>query len=106
MEISPRAAEDSQVAADPLSVAFGELLKAARAKAGVTQEDLAHRSGLDRTTVSQVERGEASPRLNTLIRLAGGLAIEPADLIPSIRWTPPSDGPRPTGRFEVQSEIS
>jgi transcriptional regulator with XRE-family HTH domain len=85
----------------PVAAAFGELLLATRREAGITQEELAHLSGLDRTTVSQLELGKASPRLETLIRLAGALDVDPRDLVPPIRWAPPSDSPRPEGAFRM-----
>jgi transcriptional regulator with XRE-family HTH domain len=79
--------------------AFGALLSEARLKAGLSQEALGTLSGLDRTTISQMERGVNSPRLASLIRLAGALGIQPCDLMPAIRWRPPSSSPAPTGKF-------
>lgn len=78
---------------------FAELLIAERRKAGVTQEELAHRAGLNRTTISQVEKAKAAPRLDTLIRLAGALEVDPSDLLPALRWKPPASSPSPEGRF-------
>lgn len=85
----------------PVAAAFGKLLLATRSEAGMTQEELAHLSGLDRTTVSQLELGKASPRLETLVRLAGALDIDPRELVPPIRWAPASDAPRPVGAFRA-----
>jgi transcriptional regulator with XRE-family HTH domain len=67
----------------------------------MTQEALAMRSGVDRTTISQVERGKASPTVSTLIRLAGGLDVAPSALIPSVRWHPASPAPSPSGEFRA-----
>lgn len=83
----------------PLATAFGEILSAARQEAGLTQESLAHLAGLDRTAISQLERGEAAPRLESIVRLAGALNIDPCALIPAIRWKPPAAPPAPQGRF-------
>ncbi len=33
------------------------------------------------------------PRLDTVIKLAGALGIEPCELIADVRWTPPPAGP-------------
>lgn len=73
-----------------------------RRGAGLSQEEVAHRSGLDRTTISQLERGVISPRLETMIRLAGALDIRTAELIPPLRWRPPTDAPPPVGRIVVE----
>ncbi|HVV48796.1 MAG TPA: helix-turn-helix transcriptional regulator [Polyangia bacterium] len=76
--------------------AFAAQLKSARRKAGITQEEVSYRAGLDSTTVSILERGLASPRLVTVLRLAGALEIEPAELIPAVRWR---TAPKPTGEW-------
>jgi transcriptional regulator with XRE-family HTH domain len=89
------------VVSEPVSVAvaFAALLRAARHEAGLTQEALANLSGLDRTTISQAELAKASPKLETLIRLAGALGRDPTELIPQVRWEPPASFERPQGRF-------
>lgn len=60
---------------------FGSALRAARIEAGITQEALAERSGLDRTYVSGAERGTRNPTLVTLVRLCEALGISPAELL-------------------------
>lgn len=50
-------------------------LKLARAKMGISQEDLSDLSGLDRTYVSGVERGVRNPTIKVLARLAAGLNV-------------------------------
>jgi transcriptional regulator with XRE-family HTH domain len=49
--------------------AFGERLRAARREAGLTQEQLAERAGIDRAAVSEIERGLRDARLSTLLRI-------------------------------------
>lgn len=85
----------------PIPITFAPLLRNAREEAGLTQEELAFLSGLDRTTISQVERGKALPGLESLIRLAGALEMEPSELIPDVRWAPPAGGlaAQPEGYF-------
>lgn len=78
---------------------FAERLHKIRNDAGLTQEDLAHLSGLDRSTVSQAELAKASPQLETVIRLAGGLRMDPSALIPDVRWEPPAAATSPKGKF-------
>jgi transcriptional regulator with XRE-family HTH domain len=100
VELSRRDGKDAGVSQpEPVAAAFAELLTAARKEAGITQEALAELSGLDRTAISQLELGNASPRLATVIRLAGALDRDPRDLVPSIRWTPPANTPLPSGEF-------
>jgi len=90
-------------ASEPMQVAaaFAAILRDARLEAGLTQEALADLSGLDRTTISQAELAKASPQLETLIRLAGALGREPAELIPAVRWEPPAAVERPKGHFRA-----
>lgn len=83
----------------PIADGFAAVLRKTRAEAGVTQEELAHLSGLNPTTISQAELGKASPQLETLIRLAGALGKDPRDLMPDVRWEPPSASSMPEGRF-------
>ncbi|WP_371930866.1 helix-turn-helix domain-containing protein, partial [Paracoccus spongiarum] len=42
---------------------FGDAVRQARATAGLTQEELAERAGLDRSYVGGVERGDRNPTL-------------------------------------------
>lgn len=50
-------------------------LRLARADLGISQEELGHRSGLDRTYVSGVERGTRNPTVKVLASLAAGLSV-------------------------------
>lgn len=63
---------------------FGKTLAAERKKAGLSQEELGDRAGLHRTEVSLIERGLREPRLETLLKLARGLGMQPATLIAEI----------------------
>ena len=55
-----------------------QILLDARHNAGLTQEDLATRMGVDKSYISRVERGIITPTVSTLYRLvaAMGLTIE------------------------------
>ncbi|HEX5502440.1 MAG TPA: helix-turn-helix domain-containing protein, partial [Thermomicrobiales bacterium] len=60
--------------------AFGELLRRFRRAAGLTQEQLAERSGLSAAGISALERGaRASPQRETVRLLADALALAPAE---------------------------
>jgi transcriptional regulator with XRE-family HTH domain len=60
---------------------FGDELRKAREKAGLTQEQLAFKAGVHRTYVSLLERDLKSPTLNMLFRLCGALGISAGKLI-------------------------
>ena len=54
---------------------FGEAVREARTANGLTQEELASRSGLDRSYIGGVERGERNPTLSVIERIAEGIGI-------------------------------
>src|SRR5207302_3392388 len=56
-------------------------LRLERQRQALTQEELAHRAGITRLAVSQLERGLVQPRLPTLRKLAEALGIKPASLL-------------------------
>jgi len=56
-------------------LAYGQALRERREATGVSQETLARTSGLDRTYVSGIERGERNPSLANLLRLAAALDV-------------------------------
>lgn len=59
----------------------GQNLRRLRKAAGLSQEELAHRAGIDRTYVSGVERGIRNPTVLILQDLANVLGAKPADLL-------------------------
>ena len=61
---------------------FGEKLREARSRRAITQETLADLSGLHRTYVSSVERGERNVSIQTIARFAEALGITMAELMP------------------------
>jgi transcriptional regulator with XRE-family HTH domain len=69
--------------------AFGIKLSAAREKAQLTQEELGHLSTVNRSEISQLELGRHTPRLDTVVKLAGALNVEPCELIGNLRFRPP-----------------
>ena len=92
---------------DDLSAAvardFGAKLRKARQASGLSQEALADLSGMTRTAISPLERGDHMPRLDTVIKLAGALGKEPCELIADYRWHPPTRGPA-AGRFRPSDD--
>jgi transcriptional regulator with XRE-family HTH domain len=81
-----------------IAAIFAENLKRLREEAGISQEEAGVRAGLHRTEISQLERGLRVARIDTLVKLAGGLGVEPAELLKGLDWTPGETRP---GRFEI-----
>ena len=50
----------------------------------MSQEELAHLAGYHRTYISQLERGEKSASLRTMVNLAGALGIRLSGLLSRI----------------------
>ena len=58
-------------------------LRTARTKAGLTQEELAEKSGVEQTTISNLETGRVqSPQWDTVAKLADALGLDPYKLFP------------------------
>ncbi|WP_338300796.1 helix-turn-helix transcriptional regulator [Pandoraea sputorum] len=68
---------------DPKAV-FGETLRVVRLGVGVSQEELAHRAGLDRTYVSSCERGKRNVSLETIVKFADALNVPPSVLLSGV----------------------
>jgi transcriptional regulator with XRE-family HTH domain len=69
---------------EPLSDAthqFGERVRARRAVLGLSQEALADRCGVHWTFLGQVERGQRNLSLHNLLKISGGLGLDPAELV-------------------------
>ncbi|MCX2767872.1 helix-turn-helix domain-containing protein [Pseudoalteromonas sp. B530] len=60
--------------------AFGKAIKVKRVEIGLTQEELAEQSGLARSFVSGVERGEAKATIISVWKIAKGLKCLPSEL--------------------------
>jgi transcriptional regulator with XRE-family HTH domain len=72
---------------------LGRNVVEAREKRGLTQTATAERAGLHRTEVSLIERGQRVPRLDTIVKLAGALQMEPCALLVGMAWKPdPAEG--------------
>lgn len=55
--------------------AFGIALREQRRRKNVSQEDLAHNAGVARTYISMLELGQRSPKLDTMLAIAGALKV-------------------------------
>ncbi|MEX0973253.1 MAG: helix-turn-helix transcriptional regulator [Solirubrobacterales bacterium] len=61
--------------------ALGTNLRQARERLGLTQEQVAERSGVHSTEVSRIEGGKRDPKISTLERLARAVEVEPGRLL-------------------------
>ena len=61
--------------------AFGEVMRTIRGELGVSQMTLHAKTGLDRTFISDLERGVQCPSLRTIYRIADGLGISATNLV-------------------------
>jgi transcriptional regulator with XRE-family HTH domain len=55
--------------------ALGRAIRELRKERGISQEELAHRCGLDRSYMGATERGERNISLKVILRIADGLDI-------------------------------
>lgn len=72
----------------PLLTAFGKFIKSKRNELGLSQEELATRSGLHRTYISDVERGIRNLTLGAAWFLARGLSMELKDMLSAVQIAP------------------
>ncbi len=63
---------------------FGQRVRDARTSKGLSQEQLAEISGLHRTYVGTIERGERNPALLNILRIADSLGIDACELVRDI----------------------
>lgn len=59
-------------------------LRAARARRGITQEQLAALSSIGAQTIGRFESGRREPRVGQLIRLATALGTTPSELLAEV----------------------
>ena len=67
--------------AEPLLAALGKVVKERRKALGISQEELAAKSGLHRTYVSDVERGIRNLTVGAMCFLANGLGLSLTELV-------------------------
>lgn len=55
--------------------ALSKVIYSARLENNMTQSELAAKSGLNRTYISDIERGKRNPSVTVLLRIADGLSL-------------------------------
>lgn len=60
---------------------IGDAIRDARTKAGLTQEAVAARAGMDRAYVSLIEQGRSSPTVERLFRICDAIGVRPSQLL-------------------------
>lgn len=84
-----------------IAASFGRNLAHCRRRVGLSQEEVAVRASLHRTAVGQIERGERVARVDTLVKLAGSLGINSAELLDGLEWQPGETIP---GSFQLSED--
>ena len=81
-----KATKNSAVASEPnaVCVEIGKVIKAHRHAKELSQEALAFAAAVDRTYVSQIERGVGNPSILTLVDLCRALGITLAELFATV----------------------
>lgn len=80
---------------------FAKNLRRYRRRSGMSQEQVGLRAQLHRTEIGLLERGARVPRIDTLIKVAAALNVNPAELLEGIDWEP---GETVKGRF-IETEV-
>lgn len=68
-----------------IAIQFGKRVRNLRVSQKYSQEKLAEYSGLHATYIGQIERGEKSPTIETIYKLAKGLDIPMSDFFKYIK---------------------
>jgi transcriptional regulator with XRE-family HTH domain len=87
-------ADDRTLADLTPAVVLGENLRRLKERRGLSLSQIAARAEVHRTHVSLIIRGKRMVQIDTVVKLAGALEAEPADLLAGIVWMPGSEGPR------------
>jgi len=72
---------DKNIALPPLQRTIGERIRDQRSQLGWSQGKLARKSHVDRTQISEIERGTCNVKVETLYALALNLGVTMSDLL-------------------------
>ena len=78
----PKGRPKGQKTHDPLlSKAFGQTIRINRIAKGISQESLAHLAQIERAYMGRIERGEHTPLLPQVMKIARALGMRPGELL-------------------------
>ena len=66
---------------DPVVRRIGRTIRSLRLKQKLSQEAYAERADVHRNYVGLIERGERTPNIRNLVKLAKGLGLKPSELL-------------------------
>jgi transcriptional regulator with XRE-family HTH domain len=89
-------------AEEGLKARFGENVRLLRARAHISQEELASRADVHRTQISLIESGRRLPRIGTVLKLAAALEVDLSTLLDGITYRPRFFSAA-RGEFEISS---
>jgi transcriptional regulator with XRE-family HTH domain len=89
---------DGRLRSEEVALQFGRNLFRCRRRAAMSQEELGNLASLHRTEIGMLENGTRLARVDTLMKLAGALAVEPSELLEGIQWSP---GTSAEGSFAI-----
>jgi transcriptional regulator with XRE-family HTH domain len=81
-------AADGRLRSEEVAIRFGRNLFRCRRRAAMSQEELGNLASLHRTEIGMLENGTRLARVDTLMKLAGALGVDPSELLEGIQWTP------------------
>ena len=68
----------------PAAAEIGRRIRSVRRGLGISLEDLGELAEVNWTTIGKIERGASSPTVESLVRIADALEIDPGTLISGI----------------------
>ncbi|MHB9835139.1 helix-turn-helix domain-containing protein [Paraburkholderia terrae] len=74
---------------------IGASVRALRDKSRMTQAELAIRVGLERTSITNIEKGTQKVPLHVLYRICEAFRVSPLEILPSVEQVQPPTVPRP-----------
>jgi transcriptional regulator with XRE-family HTH domain len=68
--------------------AFGLAFRKLRKKKGISQETVSEGAACDRTTVSLIERGLVSAKLETIVKMCKAISVLPSEVMRAMEKSP------------------
>jgi transcriptional regulator with XRE-family HTH domain len=81
---------------EPMLIAMGKYIRQKRISLGLSQEELAARSGLHRTYISDVERGIRNLTIGATWFVSQGLGVDFREMINSVAYHQPDEAVKQT----------